>query len=183
MARSKPWWGCLPVRSHPTPASKARCCFFAVRAVPTACGWWTLPRCSTLDRTRKGQRKAPVIRVEVALSLAAEVLRPELREACVKGVEDATPDRGLISRFVWEAAGPGARCRRLGSDAASREKGGLPDLLTSLQAALGDQGAAASLGSVVAGDGRPRDQSSDLLERAADDRRRLTDGPYVRIKD
>jgi len=127
-------------------------------------------------------RRAPVIRAEVAHQLAVDLMRPELRRP-VKGVEDATPDRGLISRFLWELPVSDLAAAEWDLTPRRREKGGLPDLLASLQTALGDQGAAASLKSVAQVMAGRAIKSSDLLEGAADDAQQTDRTGYVRIKD
>ncbi len=132
---------------------------------------------SPLFEQRSG-RKAPVIRAEVAEQLARELRRPELRKP-IKGQEEDTPDRGLISRFSWELSISELEAAEWDLSPRRREKGGLDDLLASLKEALGDTGSVAPLSSVAQVTAGRAIKSADLLDEPPIERA----VGYVRIKD
>ena len=76
---------------------------------------------STLFEPRSG-RKAPAIRAEVAEQLASELRRPELRKP-IKGHEENTPDRGMISRLSWELSSSELEAAEWDLSPRRREKG------------------------------------------------------------
>ncbi len=130
----------------------------------------------------KGHRKAPVIRAEVAQQLAVDLMRSELRRP-VKGVEDDTPDRGLISRFLWELPVSDLASADWDLTPRRRERGGLVDLLASLQDALGKQLEIAQLKDVVQVTAGRAIRSADLLEEPPGPSERGPTLPYLRIRD
>lgn len=130
----------------------------------------------------KGQGNAPVIRTEVAQQLAVDLMRSELRRP-VKGVEDDTPDRGLISRFLWEVPVSDLASADWDLSPRRRERGGLVDLLASLQDALGQQLELAQLKDVVQVTAGRAIRSADLLEAPPSQSERGPTLPYLRIKD
>ncbi len=132
---------------------------------------------SALFESRSG-RKAPVIRPEVADHLAAELRRPELRKP-IKGHEEASPDRGLISRLSWELSISELEAADWDLTPRRREKGGLDDLLGSLKEALGETGSVAPLSSVAEVFAGRSVKSADLLDEPPSERA----VGYVRIKD
>jgi type I restriction enzyme M protein len=132
---------------------------------------------SALFEQRSG-RKASVIREEIAEQLAIELRRPELRKP-IKGHEERTPDRGLISRFSWELSISELEAAEWDLTPRRREKGGLDDLLTSLKEALGEAGAVVSLSEVAQVTAGRSIKSADLLEGPPMERA----VGYVRIKD
>jgi type I restriction enzyme M protein len=132
---------------------------------------------SPLFEQRSG-RKAPVIRAEVAEQLASELRRPELRKP-IKGQEENTPDRGLISRFSWELSISELEAAEWDLSPRRREKGGLDDLLASLKEALGDTGSVTPLSSVAQVTAGRAIKSADLLDEPPFERA----VGYVRIKD
>lgn len=130
----------------------------------------------------KGQRKAPVIRSEVAHQLALDLMRPELRRP-VKGVEDATPDRGLISRLLWEVPVSELASADWDLTPRRRERGGLLDVLAGLQEALGQQASIALLKDVAQVTAGRAIKSADLLEEPPGLSEPGPAVPYLRIKD
>lgn len=139
--------------------------------------WVRMADASALFEPRSS-RKAPMIRAEVAEQLASELRRPELRKP-IKGHEENTPDRGMISRFSWELSISELEAAEWDLSPRRREKGGLDDLLASLKEALGEAGAVVSLAEVAQITAGRSIKSADLLgeppaERAVG---------YVRIKD
>ncbi len=130
----------------------------------------------------KGQRKAPVIRSEVAHQLALDLMRPELRRP-VKGAEDATPDRGLISRFLWEVPVSELASAEWDLTPRRRERGGLLDVLAGLQEALGQQASIALLKDVAQVTAGRAIKSADLLEEPPGLSEPGLAVPYLRIKD
>lgn len=132
---------------------------------------------SGLFEPRSG-RKAPAIRAEVAEQLANELRRPELRKP-IKGHEESTPDRGLISRISWELSISELEAAEWDLTPRRREKGGLDDLLASLKEALGETGAVVSLADVAQITAGRSIKSADLVEEPPQERA----VGYVRIKD
>jgi type I restriction enzyme M protein len=129
----------------------------------------------------KGQRKAPVIRAEVAHQLAVDLMRSELRKP-VQGVEDDTPDRGLISRFLWELPVSDLASADWDLTPRRRESGGLVDLLASLQEALGQVEIVPLKDAVHVIAGRAI-RSADLLEEPPAPSEHGPVLPYLRIRD
>ncbi|MCA9131320.1 MAG: N-6 DNA methylase, partial [Planctomycetales bacterium] len=132
---------------------------------------------SPLFETRAG-RKGSVIRPEIAEQLAVELRRPELVKP-TKGHEEATPDRGLISRFSWELSINELEAADWDLTPRRREKGGLDELLYSLKAALGDTGSVAALSSATRVFAGRLVKPSDLLDEPPSERA----VGYVRTKD
>jgi type I restriction enzyme M protein len=129
----------------------------------------------------RGKRQVPTISVDVAQQLATDLRRQELRRP-VKGVEDATPDKGLVSRLLWEQ--PARELAAVDWDLTPRrrEKGGLSDLLASVQATLGDQVAVVPLSNVA--DVMPgRAIKSSDLDDGQDPAAQPPQTGYVRIRD
>lgn len=127
---------------------------------------------------QRSGRKAPMIREEVADQLAADLRRPELRKP-IKGYEDETPDRGLMSRFTWELSVDEIAASDWDLTPRRREKGGLDQLLTSLKEALGETGTVAPLSEVAEVFSGRSIKSADLLDAPPNDQA----VGYVRIKD
>lgn len=123
-------------------------------------------------------RKAPLIRAEVAEQLASELRRPELRKP-IKGQEESTPDRGLISRISWEISISELEVAEWDLTPRRRVKGGLDDLLASLKEALGETGAVVSLAEVAQITAGRTIKSAELMEEPPSERA----VGYVRIKD
>lgn len=132
---------------------------------------------STLFEQRSG-RKAPLIRAEIAEQLASELRRPELSRP-IKGQEEDSPDRGLISRFSWEISISDLEAAEWDLTPRRREKGGLGDLLASLKDALGNSGSIAPLSNVALITAGRSIKSDDLLNEPPIER----SIGYVRIKD
>ncbi|WP_186258571.1 N-6 DNA methylase [Burkholderia gladioli] len=132
---------------------------------------------STLFDQRSG-RKAPMIRPEIAVHLAAEIRRPELRNP-VKGHEENGPDGGLIGRFSWELSISELEAADWDLTPRRREKGGLEELLGSLNEALGKADSVARLSSVAEIFAGRSIKSTDLLNEPPVGR----PVGYVRIKD
>lgn len=122
--------------------------------------------------------KFPELTDEIAEFLATELRRPELRRP-IKGSEENTPDRGVLSRFSWELSIGDLEAIDWDLSPRRREKGGLDELLSRLNESLGETGSVVPLSEVAeVMAGRPV-RSSDLLnepplERAVG---------YVRIRD
>lgn len=134
----------------------------------------------------KGQRKAPVIRSEMALQLAQEVLRAELRtpRPLPPGVPEGTPGTGLLARSVWEVSREDLAAAEWDLTPRRREQGGLEDLLGSLKEALGEQVAIALLKDVAHVTAGRAIRSADLLdEPSAPFEPGRPPVPYLRIKD
>ena len=127
---------------------------------------------------QRSGRRAPVIRAEVAEQLGSELRRPELRKP-IKGHEENTPDRGLISRFSWELSISELEAAEWDLTPRRREKGGLNELLVSLKEVLGDTGSVAPLSSVAQVTAGRSIKSVDLLDEPPFER----SVGYVRIKD
>lgn len=132
---------------------------------------------SPLFEQRTG-RRASVIRAEVADQLASELRRPELRKP-IKGQEEDSPDRSLISRFSWELSISELEAAEWDLSPRRRYKGGLDDLLASLKEALGDTGSVSPLLSVAQVTAGRSIKSADLLDEPPFERA----VGYVRIKD
>lgn len=133
----------------------------------------------------KGQRKAPVIRSEMALQLAQEVLRAELRtpRPLPPGVAEGAPGTGVLARSVWEVSREELAAAEWDLTPRRREQGGLEDLLSSLQDALGEQVAIAPLKDVAQVTAGHAIKSSDLLEEPPEPSGSGPAVPYLRIKD
>lgn len=127
---------------------------------------------------QQSSRKAPVIRPEIADQLAAELRRPELRKP-IKGSEDDTPDRGLISRLSWELSISEIEAADWDLTPRRREKGGLHELLESFKEALGETGSVAPLSSVAEVFSGRSIKSADLMDEPPFERAM----GYVRIRD
>jgi len=127
-------------------------------------------------------RRAPAIRVEVAHQLAADLIRPEIRRP-IKGVEDAAPDRGLISRLLWDLPVSELAAADWDLTPRRREQGGLEDLLTTLNEALGQQVSIALLKDVVHVTAGRAIRSADLREEPPGPSELGPTVPYLRIKD
>ena len=132
---------------------------------------------SNLFEQRSG-RKAPAIRAEVAEQLASELRRPEHRKA-MNGEKESTLHRGMGSRLSWELNLSELEAAEWDLSPRRREKGGLNDLLASLQEALGEAGAVVSLAEVAQINAGRYIKSADLLNEPSSDRA----VGYVRIKD
>jgi type I restriction enzyme M protein len=130
----------------------------------------------------KGQRTGPVIRAEVAHQLAADLMRAELRRP-VKGIEDDTSDRGLISRFLWELPVSDLGSVDWDLTPRRREGGGLLDLLASLRESLGQQVSIALLKDLVHVTAGRSIRSADLLEEPPVPSEIGPAVPYLRIRD
>lgn len=128
------------------------------------------------------RRRTPRIRTEVAYQLALDLMRPELRRP-VKGIEDATPDRGLISRFIWEQSANDLASSDWDLTPRRRESGGLVDVLAALQEALGQQMSIATLRDVAEVTAGRAIRSADLLDEPPSPSEPARALPFVRIKD
>lgn len=126
-------------------------------------------------------RKAPVIRSVIAQQLAAEVRRPELRKPreLPPGVPEGTPGTGVLARSVWEVGMDELAAADWDLSPRRREKGGLDELLASLNEVLGDSGSVAPLSSVAKVTAGRSVKSADLLDEPPFERA----VGYVRIKD
>lgn len=133
----------------------------------------------------KGQRKAPVIRSEMALQLAQDVLRAELRapRPLPSGVPEGTPGSGVLARSVWEVPYDELASADWDLTPRRREEGGLEDMLNSLQEALGQQVAISMLKDVVQVMAGRSIRSADLLDEPPGPFERGPAVPYLRIKD
>lgn len=132
---------------------------------------------SALFDKRSG-RKAPEISSEVAEQLATELRRPELRKP-IKGHEEDTPDRGMISRISWEISISELEAADWDLTPRRREKGGLDALLTNLKNSLGENGSVAPLSDVAEVLSGRSIKSEDLMDEPPTERA----VGYVRIKD
>jgi len=130
-----------------------------------------------LFEPRTGRRPSQ-IRSEIAEQLADELRRPELRKP-IKGYEESTPDRGLISRVSWEMSTSELAASDWDLTPRRREKGGLHDLLGSLNEALGDSGSVAPLSEMAQVFSGRTVKANDLLDEPPLERAI----GYVRIKD
>ncbi len=130
----------------------------------------------------KGRRKAPVIRSEIALQLAQEVLRAQLRapQPLPPGVPEGTPGTGTLARSGGEVSYDELASTDWDLTPRRREQGGLEELLTSLQEALDQQVSITLLKDVVHVTAGRAIRSADLLEEPAEPGSAL---PYLRIKD
>jgi len=133
----------------------------------------------------RGQRKAPIIRSEMALQLAQEVLRPELRapRPLPLGVPEGTPGSGVLARSVWEVPYEELASADWDLTPRRREEGGLEDILSSLQEALGHQVAISMLKDVAQVTAGRAVRSADLLDEPPTPAERGPVLPYLRIKD
>lgn len=133
----------------------------------------------------KGQRKAPVIRSEMAQQLAQEVLRAELRtpRPLPPGVAEGAPGTGVLARSVWEVSREELAAAEWDLTPRRREQGGLEDLLSSLQEALGEQVAIAPLKDVAHVTAGRAIRSADLLDEPPAPFEQGPTVPYLRIKD
>jgi type I restriction enzyme M protein len=133
----------------------------------------------------KGQRKAPVIRSEMALQLAQEVLRAELRapRPLPPGVPEGTPGTGVLARSVWEVPYEELADADWDLTPRRREEGGLEEMLNSLQEALGQQVAIGMLKDVAQVTAGRAIRSADLLDEPPALVDRGPALPYLRIKD
>ena len=133
----------------------------------------------------KGQRKAPVIRSEMALQLAQEVLRAELRapRPLPPGAPEGTPGTGVLARSVWEVPYEELASADWDLTPRRREEGGLEDMLNSLQEALGQQVAIGMLKDVARVTAGRAIRSADLLDEPPAPFDRGSALPYLRIKD
>ena len=132
---------------------------------------------TALFEQRSG-RKSPVIGADMAGQLAADLRRPELRKP-VRGHEDPTPGRGLISRLFWELSLEELAAADWDLSARRRERGGLDDLLRGLQDSLGERTPVVALADVSDVFAGRSVKSTDLLEEPP------PEGAigYVRIRD
>jgi type I restriction enzyme M protein len=139
-------------------------------------------RVRMLDATQlfeqRSGKKAPVIREEIIKSLANELRRPEPRRP-TKGFEEDTPDRGMISRLSWELSVNELAAAEWDLSPRRREKGGLDELLASIQDALGANGTVAALSSVTQVMAGRAIKSTDLVDEPPNGRAM----GYVRIRD
>jgi type I restriction enzyme M protein len=138
----------------------------------------------TLSNDRR-HRKAPVIHPEIALQLAQEVLRSELRtpRPLPPGVPEGAPGTGKLARSMWEVSLEELASVDWDLTPRRREQGGLEDLLTSLQEALGQQLAIALLKDVVDVTSGRAIRSADLLDVPPGPSELGPAVPYLRIKD
>jgi len=132
----------------------------------------------------KGQRKAPAIRSEMALQLAQEVLRAELRtlRPLPPGVGEGTPGTGTLARSVWEVSNEELASTDWDLTPRRREQGGLENLLTSVHEALGPQLSLALLKDLIQVTAGRAIRSADLLEEPPESELGPA-VPYLRIKD
>lgn len=133
----------------------------------------------------KGQRKAPVIRFEMALQLAQEVLRAELRtpHPLSPGVPEGATGTGGLARSVWEVSIEELAAAEWDLTPRRREQGGLEDLLSTVQEALGSQVAIAMLKDVAHVTAGRAIRSADLLDEPPATLGQGRALPYLRIKD
>jgi type I restriction enzyme M protein len=133
----------------------------------------------------KGQRKAPVIRSEMALQLAQEVLRAELRapRPLPPGVPEGITGTGGLARSVWEVPYEELASADWDLTPRRREEGGLEDMLNTLQEALGEQVAISMLKDVARVTAGRAIRSADLLDEPPAPFDRGPAVPYLRIKD
>ena len=132
-----------------------------------------------------GRRKTPVIPSEMALQLAQEVLRAELRKPrpLPPGVPEGTHQTGALARAMWEVSSEELASADWDLTPRRREQGGLEDLLTSLQEGLGQQLSIAPLKDVVQVTAGRAIRAADLLEEPSAPSEPAPALPYLRIKD
>jgi type I restriction enzyme M protein len=133
----------------------------------------------------KGQRRAPVIRSEVALQLAQEVLRSDLSTSrpSLVGAADGAIGTDALARSVWDVSREALAAADWDLTPRRREQGGLNDLLSGLHDALGSQITITRLEEVAQVTAGRSIRSADLLEELTglpDPSRAV---PYLRIKD
>lgn len=132
----------------------------------------------------KGQGKAPIIRSEMALLLAQAVLRTEVLHSDVRSPGPMPPGTvGIFRETVWTVSSAELAAADWDLTPRRREEGGLDDLLTSLQDALGQQVSIAPLKDVVHVAAGRAIRSADLLEEPPGPSERGPTLPYLRIKD
>ncbi len=119
-----------------------------------------------LFQQRSG-RVAPVIPTEIALQLATELRRPELRRPhdLPPGILEGSPGSGVLSRAVWEIGIEELAAVDWDLSPRRREKGGLDELLANLGEALGETGSVAPLSEVAQVMAGRAIKSTDLLAR------------------
>ena len=133
-----------------------------------------------LFQQRSG-RAAPVISTEIALQLASELRRPELRRRhdLPPGIIEGPPGSAVLSRAVWEVGIEELAAVDWDLSPRRREKGGLDELLANLSEALGETGSVAPLSEVAQVMAGRAIKSTDLVEDPVGERA----VGYVRIKD
>jgi type I restriction enzyme M protein len=130
---------------------------------------------------QRAGRKAPIIPAPIAQQLASEVRRPELRvvRELPLGTAEGSPGTGVMVRSVWEVSSEELAAAEWDLSPRRREKGGLDDLLASIQEALGEAGSVRSLSRVAQVYAGRHVRSTDL--RNEPENKRLVG--YIRIKD
>lgn len=130
---------------------------------------------------QRSGRKAPLIRAVIAQELADEVRRPELRKPreLPTGIPEGTPGTGVLARSVWEVGTDELAAADWDLSPRRREKGGLDELLASLQEVLGESGSVVLLSRVAKVSAGRSIKSVDLLNEPPSERAVA----YVRIKD
>lgn len=126
-------------------------------------------------------RKAPFIRADLAQQLADELTKPELRKPreLPPGIPEDASGSGVLSRSVWEVSVDELAAAEWDLTPRRREKGGLEDLLSGLQVALGEAGMIVPLSKVAEVFAGRAIKSSDLVDEPQG---KLPVG-YLRIKD
>ena len=113
-----------------------------------------------------------------AEQLAANFVAPNYASQS-RVIEEATPDRGLISRFSWELSISELEAAEWDLTPRRRERGGLENLLASLKDALAGTGEIVSLATVTQISAGRSIKTADLVDQPLGER------PlgYIRIKD
>lgn len=135
---------------------------------------------SALFEPRSG-RKAPLILAAQAEQLASEVRGAELRKRSdlPPGVSEGVPGSGVLSRSVWEVSIEELAAAEWDLSPRRREKGGLDELLGSIQEALGKSDAVVTLSDVAKVFSGRSIKSADLMDRPHFERA----VGYLRIRD
>lgn len=133
----------------------------------------------------KGHRRTPVIRSEIALQLAQEVLRAELPmpRPVLPGVPEGSAGAGGFARSIWEVSYEELASVDWDLTPRRREQGGLEELLASVHEALGQEVSVAVLKDVVQVTAGRAIRSADLLEEPPGPSERGPAVAYLRIRD
>lgn len=126
-------------------------------------------------------RKAPLILAAQAEQLASEVRRTELRKHGDRphGVSETAPGSGVLARSVWEASIEELAAAEWDLSPRRREKGGLDELLGSIQESLDKSDAVVMLSDVAKVFSGRSIKSADLMDHPPFQRA----VGYLRIRD
>jgi type I restriction enzyme M protein len=130
---------------------------------------------------KQSSRAAPTIKKELAIQLAAELVRPEVNAIDVNTVFVQRGERGSerLESVVWEVSPEELSVADWDLTPRRRESGGLDDILSNLATAFGDQAQVVMLSEVARVIAGRSINTKDLVDVAPADR----PIPYVRIRD